>query len=306
MLRESGEFATPERVYVHGSVVVEHIVPLLTFADVYALTHTCKTMRRLVDSSTYWIEFLEQMHYQHVALDPMPRVFRLPSPLLARASMLSRAPPGVQKRLALVSLRHVCFACLRSTHPMNTIVGVGETHRLCSMCVSSTRIDADVYAHVRRLTGVEWPHIRPLARVEARPGDTDRWLFPLQAALVQELYRLTRRKPDGAQRRALVTEYTRRIERALRLPRRPYIFAAIDATERARGVRRSSRTVALVKHCVLHAPDALAPLTSMAATQCQLNACRRCCIDVDASAFALPTLCMFHQRMSPPKRRRSS
>jgi hypothetical protein len=103
---------------------MQNIVPRLLFTDVYALTHTCWSLRIAIDGrSTYWADMMAA---------------RLP---LSVVSLIPDFDNSLAKRLLLASIPNFCWACWRfSNDPVSVQAQVGsaERHTLCRVCVEFT------------------------------------------------------------------------------------------------------------------------------------------------------------------------
>jgi len=104
--------------YCYTGVIMRDIVPLLSFVDLYALTHTCKSLRHAIDdASDVWTALLSRMYHK---TDVPPR------------------PNAVAKRCFLALLPNVCWACWRFDRSILAIESERHSsvrHHMCTRCV---------------------------------------------------------------------------------------------------------------------------------------------------------------------------
>lgn len=105
--------------YVYTTIIIDYIVPLLRFNDVYTLTHTCTSLRQAIDwHSTLWKDVCQQLS---IATHPNY------SNLLA-------------KRLLLAHMPRVCWACWRPREALSMVRDANwREHTLCIDCLPVTR-----------------------------------------------------------------------------------------------------------------------------------------------------------------------
>ena len=128
--------------FQYSAVVYENIVPHLHFSDVFALTHTCKPLRHHIDVRTrYWY-------------DAYTRLF---------GNLDERTENALAKRLFLVHMQRMCWACLQPCNILDLFDTEPSLHDQATMYINWYNREHQVHRGAPRGAPPPQPPVAPFS-----------------------------------------------------------------------------------------------------------------------------------------------